>query len=87
MDGLSLDFQKDFQPFLLKSAGEGPPLVLSGRTVAMWDGGVGWPPFMDVAGGPAGDRFIGPSASESKALTTKHAFLKQTTMPADIYPG
>lgn len=61
MDGLGLDFRKDFDPILLKSAGEGPPMVLDGRAAAMWGGGVGWPPFADIAKGPSGARFIGPS--------------------------
>jgi TRAP transporter TAXI family solute receptor len=87
MDGLGLDFQKDFEPILLKSAGEGPPLVLDGRAAAMWGGGVGWPPFLNIANGPAGGRFIGPGADEIRTITGKHAFLKQTTMPAGSYPG
>lgn len=87
MDGLGLDYQKDFQPILLKSAGEGPPMVLDGRAAAMWGGGVGWPPFAAIAKGPAGGRFIGPGSDEIKAITTKHAFLKQTVMPAGSYPG
>lgn len=87
MDGLGLDYQKDFQPILLNSAGEGPPMVLDGRAAAMWGGGVGWPPFADIANGPAGGRFIGPGADEIRTITSKHAFLKQTTMPAGSYPG
>ncbi len=87
MDGLGLDFQKDFEPILLKSAGEGPPMVLEGRAAAMWGGGVGWPPFMNIAQGPAGARFIAPSAAEIKQITAKHSFLKQITMPAGSYPG
>ena len=39
MDGMGLDFRKDFDPILLKSAGEGPPMVLDGRAAAMWGGG------------------------------------------------
>lgn len=87
MDGLGLDFQKDFEPILLKSAGEGPPLVLDGRAAAMWGGGVGWPPFSEIAKGPAGARFIGPSEAENKRIMTKHAFLKAASMAANSYPG
>lgn len=87
MDGLGLDFQKDFQPILLKSAGEGPPMVLDGRAAAMWGGGVGWPPFAEIAKGTAGGRFIGPSAEENKRIMAKHSFLKAAGMAANSYPG
>ncbi len=87
MDGMGLDFQQDFQPLLLKSAGEGPPLVLDGSAAAMWGGGVGWPPFASIAQGPAGARFIAPSAEETKRIMAKHAFLKAASMAAHSYPG
>ena len=87
MDGLGLDIRKDFEAHLLEKAGDGPPMVLDGRAAAMWGGGVGWPPFTAIAKGPAGGRFIGPSADEIKRIMSKHAFLKQTTMPAGSYPG
>jgi len=87
MDGLGLDMLKDFEPHLLEKAGDGPPMVLDGRAAAMWGGGVGWPPFMNIAKGPAGMRFISPSAEEIKRIQAKHSFLKQTTMPAGSYPG
>ena len=53
----------------------------------MWGGGVGWPPFMAIAKGPSGGRFIGPCTGEIKRIMAKHSFLKQTTMPAGSYPG
>jgi len=87
MDGLGLDFKKDFDSHLLEKAGDGPPMVLDGRAAAMWGGGVGWPPFMNIAKGPAGMRFIAPSADEIKRIQAKHSFLKGTTMPAGSYPG
>jgi TRAP transporter TAXI family solute receptor len=87
MDGMGLDYQKDFQPILLKSAGEGPPMVLDGRAAAMWGGGVGWPPFADIAKGAAGARFIGPSGEEIERIMAKHAFLKSAGMPANSYPS
>ena len=87
MDGLGLDMMKDFQPILLEKAGDGPAMVLDGRAAAMWGGGVGWPPFMAIAKGPAGMRFIAPSSDEIKRIQAKHSFLKQTTMPAGGYPG
>ena len=87
MDGMGLDYQKDFDAILLKSAGEGPPMVLDGRAAAMWGGGVGWPPFAAIAKGPAGARFIGPSAEENKRIMAKHSFLKAASMAANSYPG
>jgi TRAP transporter TAXI family solute receptor len=87
MDGLGLDMKKDFEPHLLESAGEGPPMVLDGRAAAMWGGGVGWPPFMAIAKGPAGGRIVAPGADELKRIMAKHSFLKLTTMPAGSYPG
>jgi len=87
MDGLGLDMKKDFDAHLLDKAGDGPPMVLDGRAAAMWGGGVGWPPFMAIAKGPAGGRFVAPSAEEIQRIQAKHSFLKQTTMPAGSYPG
>jgi len=87
MDGLGLDMKKDFEAHLLEKAGDGPPMVLDGRAAAMWGGGVGWPPFMAIAKGPAGGRFIAPSAEEIQRIQAKHAFLTGTTMPAGSYPG
>jgi hypothetical protein len=87
LDGLGLDMKKDFEPHLLEKAGDGPPMVLDGRAAAMWGGGVGWPPFMNIAKGPAGMRFIAPSPDEIKRIQAKHSFLKRTAMPAGSYPG
>src|SRR5262245_11919576 len=87
MDGLGLDFKRDFEAILLEKAGDGPPMVLDGRAAAMWGGGVGWPPFMAIAKGPSGARFIAPSADEIKRIQGKHSFLKGTTMPGGSYPG
>ncbi len=87
MDGMGLDMNKDFDPILLKSAGEGPPMVLGGRAAAMWGGGLGWPPFAEIAKGAAGARFIGPSDEENKRIMAKHSFLKAASMAANSYPG
>ncbi len=87
MDGLGLDMKKDFEAILLEKAGDGPPMVLDGRAAAMWGGGVGWPPFMAIAKGPSGGRFIAPSAEEIGRITAKHPFLKPNTLAAGSYPG
>jgi uncharacterized protein len=87
MDGLGLDLKKDFDAVMLEKAGDGPPMVLDGRAAAMWGGGVGWPPFMTIAKGTAGGRFVSPSAAEIERIMTKHPFLKGTVMPGGSYPG
>ncbi|HXF66068.1 MAG TPA: TAXI family TRAP transporter solute-binding subunit [Burkholderiales bacterium] len=87
MDGLGLDMMRDFEAHLLEKAGDGPPMVLEGRAAAMWGGGVGWPPFLAIAKGPKGARFIAPSAEEIRRITEKHAFLKPNVLPAGAYPG
>ena len=87
MDGLGLDLKKDFDAILLEKAGDGPPMVLDGRAAAMWGGGVGWPPFLSIAKGPHGGRFVSPDADEIRRIMAKHPFLKGTTMPGGSYPG
>ena len=87
MDGLGLDINKDFQAIFLEKAGDGPAMVLDGRVAALWGGGVGWPGFVAVAKGPAGARFIAPSADEIKRITAKHTFIKPLTLAAGSYPG
>ena len=87
MDGLGFDMKRDFEAILLEKAGDGPPMVLDGRAAAMWGGGVGWPPFTAIANGPAGGRFVHPSADEVKRIMAKHTFLKSTLMPVGSYPG
>ena len=87
LDGLGLDPDKDFQAIYLERAGDGPPMVLDGRAAAMWGGGVGWPAFVEIAKGPAGARFIPPSAAETQRIVAKHDFVKRLTLPARSYPG
>ena len=87
MDGLGLDLKKDFDAILLEKAGDGPPMVLDGRAAAMWGGGVGWPPFLSIAKGPHGGRFVSPDVDEIRRIMAKHPFLKGTTMPGGSYPG
>ena len=87
LDGLGLDIDKDFQAIYLDRAGDGPPMVLDGRAAAMWGGGVGWPAFVEISKGPAGARFIPPSADETRRIAAKHDFLKRLTLPPRSYPG
>jgi uncharacterized protein len=85
LDGVGLDQDKDFQAIYLDKAGDGPTMVLDGRAVALWGGGVGWPGFANVA--QTGGRFIAPNAGEVSRIRAKHSFLKALTLPADSYPG
>ncbi len=86
LDGLGLDQQKDFDAVLLKSAKEGPPMVLSGEVAAMWGGGIGWPAFEAIARGPGGARFIAPLPEEISRIRAKYPFLKRMVLPAGSYP-
>ncbi|HEX7967745.1 MAG TPA: TAXI family TRAP transporter solute-binding subunit, partial [Stellaceae bacterium] len=87
LDGVGLDQEKDFEAVYLDRAGDGPAMVMDGRVAALWGGGIGWPGFTAVAQGPAGARFIAPTAEESARIRAKHSFLKPMTIPAGSYPG
>ena len=87
LDGLGFDRDKDFQAIFLERAGDGPAMVLDGRVAALWGGGIGWPGFAAVAGGPQGARFIAPDAEGLRAIEAKHPFLEPMTVPAGSYPG
>src|SRR5437870_7401127 len=87
LDGLGLDQDRDFQAVYLDRAGDGPAMVLDGRTAALWGGGLGWPGFSTVAQGPAGARFIAPDAAGIRRILATHAFLKPMSVPAGAYPG
>jgi TRAP transporter TAXI family solute receptor len=87
LDGLGLKQDEDFQSIYLDRAGDGPAMVLDGRAAALWGAGIGWPGFAAVAAGPAGARFIAPSADEIARIRAKHSFLKPLTVPANSYPG
>jgi len=87
LDGLGLDQERDFQAVYLERAADGPAMVLDGRVAALWGGGLGWPGFTAVAGGPAGARFLAPSADEGARILARHGFLKPMTVPAGAYAG
>jgi TRAP transporter TAXI family solute receptor len=87
LDGLGIDRDKDFAAIFLDKAGDGPEMVMSGKAAALWGAGVGWPGFTTVANGPAGGRFIVPSADEIERIQAKHPFLRTLTVPANTYAG
>ena len=87
LDGLGLRQDEDFEAVYLERAGDGPAMVLDGRVAALWGGGVGWPGFTAVAGGPAGARFVTPDTDEAKRILQKHNFLKPLTVAPGAYPG
>ena len=87
LDGLGLDRDKDFEAIFLDRAGDGPEMVIGGKAAALWGAGTGWPGFAAVAKGPAGARFLVPTAEGIKRIQVKHPFLKMLTVPAGTYPG
>lgn len=87
IDGMGLDFERDFEGVLLDRAGDGPAMVLDGRVAALWGGGSGWPGFTAIASSPGGARFIPPNEDEIRRIVAKHTFLKPMALPAGSYPG
>ena len=87
LDGLGLDWDRDFQAVLLDAAGDGPRMVLDGTVAALWGGGLGWPGFTAVARGPARARFLVPDPDGIHRIQRRHPFLKRMAVPAGSYPG
>jgi TRAP transporter TAXI family solute receptor len=87
LDGMGLDAEKDFQAVFLERAGDGTAMILDGRVVALWGGGIGWPGFANVAKSPGGARFIAPDAGERKRILGKQTQLQEITVPARSMPG
>jgi len=74
LDGIGLAPERDFEPVTLEKAGDGPRLVLDREVVR-------------IAEGPAGARFIAPSAAQVEQILTKHPYLRTMSVPAGIYKG
>lgn len=87
LDGIGLIPDRDFEQIILDKAGDGPPLVLEKKAEALWGAGIGWPGFVKVANGPAGARFIAPSAEQIEQILAKHPHLKAMSVPAGTYKG
>jgi len=87
LDGIGLKPDRDFEQVILEKAADGPRLVLEKKVEALWGAGIGWPGFVKVANGPAGARFIAPSAAQVKQILAKHPHLKPMSVPAGIYQG
>lgn len=85
LDGLGLDLERDFQAILLDRAEDGPPMVLDGRAAALWGAGVGWPPFVTLAG--AGARFIAPDEAGIARIVARNGLLQRLAVPANSYAG
>ena len=62
-------------------------MVMDGRAMALWGGGIGWPGFTAVARGSAGARFIVPDADGIRRIRARHPFLRELVVPAASYPG
>lgn len=82
-----IDPERDIRPILLDRAGDGAAMVLDGRADALWGGGLGWPGFVEVARGPGGARFLGPSAAAIETLAQPGAVLKRLTVPPGSFRG
>ena len=87
LDGLGLKPDRDFEQVILDKAADGPRLVLERKVESLWGAGIGWPGFVKVANGPAGARFIAPSAAQIKQILVKHPHLKTMSVPAGTYKG
>jgi TRAP transporter TAXI family solute receptor len=87
LSGMGLDAEKDFQAVFLERAGDGTAMILDGRVVALWGGGIGWPGFANVAKAPGGARFIAPDADERKRILSAQTQLQAITVPAGSIPG
>ncbi|MFM1891359.1 MAG: hypothetical protein RLZ44_436 [Pseudomonadota bacterium] len=87
IDGLGLSAEQDFQAIILEKAADGPRLVQTGEAQALWGAGIGWPGFVRLADGPAGARFIAPSAAQIQAILERHPHLRRMSVPAGTYQG
>jgi uncharacterized protein len=87
LDGIGLTPDGDFQAVYLERAGDGTAMILDGRVVALWGGGIGWPGFTAVAKSPGGARFIAPDADERARILAKQRQLQAITIPAGSLPG
>src|SRR5262245_8820325 len=80
LDGLGLDSDKDFAAVYLERAGDGTAMILDGRVVALWGGGIGWPGFTAVAQAPGGARFVVPDRDERARIRAKQPQLQEITI-------
>lgn len=87
LDGLGLTPDRDFDQVILAKAADGPRLVLEKEVEALWGAGIGWPGFVKVANGPAGARFIPPTAAQIERILARHPHLKSMSVPAGTYKG
>jgi TRAP transporter TAXI family solute receptor len=88
LDGIGFDLDRDFKAIYLDRASDGPLMLLEGRAVAMWGGGLGWPGFEAVAAkAPSGARFIAPNQEEIIRILAKHPLLRRMTVPGGSYSG
>jgi len=87
LDGMGLDADKDFQAVYLERAGDGTAMILDGRVVALWGGGIGWPGFTAVAKAPGGARFVTPNEEERVRIRARQPQLQEITIPAGSILG
>ena len=87
LDGMGLDADKDFQAVYLDRAGDGTAMILDGRVVALWGGGIGWPGFTAVAQAPGGARFVVPDRDERARIRARQPQLQEITIAPGSIPG
>jgi uncharacterized protein len=87
MGALGLDLERDFEAIYTDNLSDGPAMVIDGRAVALWGGGLRWPGFVKVALSVRGARFIAPTAAEIEQIRSRHSFFAPLTVPAGLYRG
>ncbi|MBV8393394.1 MAG: TAXI family TRAP transporter solute-binding subunit, partial [Alphaproteobacteria bacterium] len=87
MDGVGLDMNRDFEAVYLEKSSEGPAMVMSGRTAALFGSGYRWPGFVTLSTNPIGMRFVVPDQREIQRVCTKYSFMSRFTVPAGQYSG
>jgi TRAP transporter TAXI family solute receptor len=87
MGSLGLDIERDFDPVFVTRMADAPAMVLEGRVAALWGGGAGWPPFLGVANGPGGARFLAPDEAEQRRIMAAQPSLRPMQLLPGSYPG
>jgi TRAP transporter TAXI family solute receptor len=87
MGSLGFDIERDFDPVFVTRMADAPAMVLDGRVAALWGGGAGWPPFLGVANGPGGARFLPPNEEEQRRIMAAQPSLRPMQLLPGSYPG
>ena len=85
--GIGLDIDRDFQALYVEQAASSPGLVQRGQAAGLWGAGEGWPGFLQLANGPGGARFIGPTPAQIDQILARYPLLQAMQLPVGSYPG